>query len=129
MKKKILLIDDDQDIVRGTKMRLSGAGYEIEAAYDGVAGVAAVANNPPDVIVLDVRMPRKDGMEVLCELKLDDKSRSIPVIMVSASVGDQQSALEGGASFFLKKPYQGTNLVATIGVALEAMHSETTEKS
>ena len=99
MSRKILIIDDDHDVVRGTSLRLRSAGYEIAAAYDGEEGVAAAKELTPDAIVLDVRMPRLDGLGALDRLRRCDDTKHIPVVMVSASLVDRHAALDSGALF------------------------------
>lgn len=118
MKNRILLVDDDHDIVTGTSIRLSAAGYETSAAYDGDAGIAAAIQTHPDAIVLDIRMPIKTGLETLDELKQNAITKSIPVVMLSASLGDETTSLDHGAKFFLKKPYRGCDLVQAVGAAV-----------
>jgi DNA-binding response OmpR family regulator len=104
MRKRVLIVDDDQDIVQATCVRLDRAGYEAVFALDGDEAIRSVAEHPPDAIVLDVRMPVKDGLTTLAELKRGSDTQHIPVIMLSASIVDQHAALESGARFFLRKP-------------------------
>ncbi len=121
---KILLVDDDREIVRGASLRLQAAGYGTVSAGDGLDGVVVAVDQRPDAIVLDVRMPRMDGLSALRELKRRDATKDIPVVMLSASLVDQKQALEGGARFFVRKPYQGQELVAAIQEAMaEAIKS------
>ena len=89
------------------------------AAADGEEGVQRAVADRPDAIVLDVRMPKKDGMTALAELQEQDETRHIPVVMLSASVVDQQRALEAGARFFLTKPYQGRDLLSAVSAAID----------
>ena len=117
--RRILLVDDDENLLRAAHLRLSHAGFETEFAMDGRAGVEQVQRHKPDAIVLDVKMPRTDGLTALAELQSDADTMSIPVVMVSASVRDQQRALEAGARYFLSKPYDGKVLLATIEKVLE----------
>jgi CheY-like chemotaxis protein len=112
--KRILLVDDEQDVLLAESLWLAKAGYETQRALDGEQAVAAAIREPPDAIVLDVRMPRKDGLQVMAELRQREDTRRIPVVMLSASLRDQQRALDAGATFFLPKPYVGKHLVAAI---------------
>jgi DNA-binding response OmpR family regulator len=114
---KVLVIDDDHDVVLGVGLRLRAAGYETLTAFDGEQGVAAAKESRPDVIVLDVRMPRLDGLGTLRELRNCQDTQEIPVVMVSASLVDQNAALDSGARFFLAKPYQPKTLLAAIEAA------------
>lgn len=118
LSKRILLVDDDTDVLYGAKLWLSAAGYQTSTASDGEQAISTAVQDRPDGIVLDVRMPRKDGLAALAELKQREETKRIPVVMLSASQIDQQRALDAGARFFLTKPYAGKNLVAAVGAAL-----------
>jgi CheY-like chemotaxis protein len=74
--------------------------------------------NRPDLILLDVRMPGKDGLATLSDLKHRSDTCSIPVVMVSASVIDQEAALNAGARFFIRKPYSGATLMQAVRAAI-----------
>ncbi len=99
------------------ELRLKSAGYHTSVASDGDEGVRKAIEDKPDAIVMDVRMPKKDGMAALIELKEMEQTKCIPVVMLSASIVDQQRALDAGARFFLTKPYQGQDLVASVSAA------------
>jgi CheY-like chemotaxis protein len=114
----VLIVDDDHDIVRGAVLRLHAAGYETRTAYDGQQALQLAEDEHPDGIVLDVRMPRVDGLKVLAQLHQQDCTRDIPVVMLSASLSDRQRALDAGARFFLQKPYTGATLVEALDAAL-----------
>ena len=114
----VLMVDDDREIVRGACLRLQAAGYCMLTAGDAEAGIAAATANHPDVILLDVRLPRRDGLSALSELKRRSETKHIPVVVLSASVVDQQAALDAGARFFLRKPYRGDLLVQAVRTAL-----------
>lgn len=115
----VLMIDDDREIALGAMLRLQFAGYRALAAYDGESGVALAVEDHPDVILLDVRMPRKDSLTVLRELKQRSDTKDIPVVMVSASILDERAALDVGARFFLTKPYCGSTLLQAVTASLE----------
>jgi CheY-like chemotaxis protein len=114
----VLMVDDDEEIVCGACMRLRAAGYRTLTAGDGEAAVAAAVANHPDAILLDVRLPRRNGLSVLSELRRRPETTRIPVVMLSASVVDQQAALDAGARFFVRKPYCGDMLVQAVRTAL-----------
>ena len=118
LKQRVLFVDDEEEIRLSAGMWLSAAGYETSYARDGVEGISVAGESKPDAIVLDIRMPRKDGMTVLTELQQRADTRHIPVVMLSASLVDQQRALESGARFFLSKPYSRTKLVAAVSAAI-----------
>jgi CheY-like chemotaxis protein len=117
-KATVLMVDDDGEIVRAACLRLQAAGYRMLTVGDAEAGIAAAIANQPDVILLDVRLPRRDGLSALSDLKRRPETKHIPVVMLSASVVDQQAALDTGARFFLRKPYRGDMLVQAVRTAL-----------
>ncbi|MBI3469449.1 MAG: response regulator [Planctomycetes bacterium] len=116
--KQVLVVDDDQDIVRGTDLRLRAAGYSTLCAHTGERGLSLAAREHPDAIVLDVRMPGMDGLTVLSRLREREDTRRIPVVMLSASLRDQQKGLDAGARVFLTKPYRGRTLVEAVEMAI-----------
>ena len=118
--KTILFVDDEPELIHGATMWFRAAGYDMLQAGDGEQGVNTALEQHPDAIVLDVRMPRKDGLTALLELKERDETRDIPVVMLSASIVDQQAALDAGARFFISKPYNGKELVDAVNVAMSA---------
>lgn len=112
--RRVLIVDDNANLIRAAQLRLEHAGYETAEAADGDEGLKKAREGGFDAIVLDVRMPEKDGLAALSELRADPALNGIPVVVVSASVGDQQEALDAGACCFLKKPYDGKRLLATV---------------
>lgn len=82
--KYVLVVDDDLDLVEAIATNLGARGYEVGKAYDGVEGLESIKSRRPDLIVLDVMMPRKDGYEVCEQLKNDSEYRDIPVILLTA---------------------------------------------
>ena len=116
MAKTILLVDDDQGIVRLLEMNLVRAGYEVLKAYDGVKALEIVRETPPDLMFLDVNMPRMDGTEVLRTIKSDPELQAIPVIMLTANreQSDLDQALCDGAEYFVAKPIDPGDLMGMI---------------
>ncbi len=111
---RVLVIDDDADIREGVSRWLKAGGYEALAESGGQAGIETARENPPDAILLDVLMPEKSGLETLAELRANEQTRGIPVLMLSASLRDEQRALEAGARFFVNKPYEGKALLSAV---------------
>jgi len=114
----ILVVDDDADIREGVCRWLGAAGFSTRTADDGSSGIESVARHAPQAIVLDMMMPRKDGIETLSELRSNGSSADIPVVMLSASLRDEQRALDAGARFFIQKPFDGQKLVVAVRHAL-----------
>ncbi|MGD8454701.1 MAG: response regulator [Phycisphaerae bacterium] len=119
-KRRVLLVDDDREIVRGVGIRLRAAGYEVYTAFDGQAGLQAAQEHLPDAIVLDVRMPVMDGLTMLGKLRACPQTQAIPVVILSASAVAQgkSHALEQGARFFLEKPYDPKSLIEAVESAI-----------
>lgn len=112
--KRVLVIDDDRNIVRAVSKRLQAAGFAVETARDGAAGLKAATETFPNAIVLDLRIPKIDGLTLLGRLKDQLHTRSIPAIVLSASASDEARALKGGAEFFLTKPYDPNLLLKSL---------------
>jgi DNA-binding response OmpR family regulator len=103
--KKILFVEDEPNLQKAIGELLKQEGFQIFEAFDGVQGLEIAAKEKPDLILLDLILPKKDGFEVLKELKADDKLKSIPVIILSnlEGTGDVEKALELGATTYLIK--------------------------
>ena len=116
MPKKILVTDDERHIVRLVQVTLERAGYEVAIAYDGRECLKKVAEVKPDLIVLDVMMPHMDGFEVLQNLKANQESESIPVIMLTAKAQDQDvfRGWQQGVEWYQTKPFNPMELVSVI---------------
>ncbi len=107
MKKKILLVDDEPEIQLIISARLSAAGYEVIIAKDGQEGLDMARAESPDVILLDLMIPKIDGFKVCRMLKFDKAFENIPVIIFSArgSDADKKLAEQVGANAYLVKPF------------------------
>jgi two-component system OmpR family response regulator len=114
---KILLVDDDSDLVEGLRWYLEAAGYEVAVAGDGKAALAQFRAQQPDVIILDIMMPELDGVQV-CEAIRRESNAFI--MMLSAREGeiDRVRALEKGADDYVTKPFYASELVARIKALL-----------
>jgi DNA-binding response OmpR family regulator len=102
---KVLVIEDDRYLGAAYSAKLTKAGFDFRIAVDGAEAMGVLAGFMPDIILLDVVMPRKDGFTVLAELKKDDQYKQIPVMIVSnlEQLGDRNHALELGAIDFITK--------------------------
>ena len=117
-RENVLIVDDDQEITLGARLRLEAAGYAVLVAADGAEGVALAMETTPDLIVMDIQMPGVDGLTALTQLQSNPDTRQIPVVVLSASLRTQRAALDSGARFFLKKPYHGQQLIGAVGKAI-----------
>lgn len=114
MKKTILLVDDTATVLMFEKMLLMNSGYIIREAKNGQQALDAVAESPPDLILLDIMMPDIDGIEVCRRLKSDPATTSIPIIMVTTK-GEQEMierAFAAGCNDFTTKPLDKAELEA-----------------
>ncbi|HBF42790.1 MAG TPA: response regulator [Desulfobacteraceae bacterium] len=82
--KYILVVDDDPDLVETVAMMLESKGFEVGRAYDGVEGEESIKERRPDLVILDIMMPRKDGYVLCAELKASEETRDIPVVLLTA---------------------------------------------
>ncbi|MET2010515.1 response regulator [Microbacterium chocolatum] len=110
---KILVADDDPQLVRALRITLSAHGYDVVAAADGAAAVTLAAQAHPDIVLLDLGMPRLDGVEVIHALR---GWTSAPIIVVSGRTGsaDKVEALDAGADDYVTKPFQIDELLARL---------------
>jgi len=117
MSTKILTIDDDRNICEAIKLYLENEGYDVATANDGVAGVNTFKSYDPDLVLLDIMMPQKDGWQVCREIR---EISSKPIIMLSAKgeVIDRVVGLELGADDYMEKPFDMKELLARIRVVL-----------
>ena len=83
-KKYILVVDDDPDLVETVAMMLESRGFEVGRAYDGIEGEESIKERRPDLIILDIMMPRKDGYVLCAELKANEETADIPVVLLTA---------------------------------------------
>ncbi|NWF92214.1 MAG: response regulator [Syntrophaceae bacterium] len=126
-KKKILVIDDMPNVVTMLKARLEASGYEVIAAFDGQQGLAHAYAEKPDLIILDIVMPAGGGYSVYSRLKMSPKTRSVPVIFLTAKdrPEDVARAYKLGAQYYVKKPYKPEMLLETVKKVLEpSVHPE-----
>jgi two-component system KDP operon response regulator KdpE len=114
---RVLVVDDEPQIRRALRAGLRVNGYEVEVEADGEAALDRLALSPPDVVILDLGLPRMDGLEVLDQLR---QWSSVPVIVLSArnDERDKVAALDRGADDYLTKPFGMDELLARIRVAL-----------
>lgn len=122
-KHKILVVDDQKHIVRLVQITLEKAGYEVIPAYDGVEALELVEKDPPDLIVLDVMMPRMDGFEVLQRLQADPRFQRIPVVMLTAKAQDADiwRGWASGVSSYLVKPFNPRELLTFVQRILQSL--------
>ena len=121
MKKRILLVDDEADLVKVVKFRLESKGYEVLSAFDGQEGLAKARKEKPDLIILDLMLPKMEGYKVCRMLKFDEKYKNIPIIMFTARAQDfdKKVGYEVGADEYVTKPFDQEVLLGKIKDLLE----------
>jgi len=117
---KILIVDDDKDVLKALSVRLKGSGYGVVYAADGIAAVSVARNEEPDVIILDIGLPGGDGFTVMERLAGILPIAQIPVIILTARdvSGNEARARTAGAYAFLQKPVDNDVLLETVRKAL-----------
>jgi two-component system alkaline phosphatase synthesis response regulator PhoP len=120
--KKILAVDDSPTISEMIRTILEKVGYEVVSAYDGVEALDKVKSEMPDLIILDVNMPKLDGFRVCRLLKFDRNFRHIPVIMLTARDEEEniKTGIRTGADLYLTKPIEPEKLLEAVGKFLES---------
>ncbi len=124
-KPKVAIVEDDADIAEIVRFALENDGCEVRLARDGVDGLALAVGWNPDLVLLDVAMPRMDGLQALKGIRKDARTRRTPVVMMTArSRGqDVQEALSAGADDYLVKPFELNALIAKVRRRLGAAAS------
>jgi len=114
--KRVLLVEDNEFNRKIVRNLLAKQPYELLEAHDGEAGVAAARRDRPDVIVMDVQLPKLSGLDATRALRAEPETKDIPIIVVTsfALSGDQKKAMDAGASAYLAKPYSPRQLLETI---------------
>ncbi len=124
---KITLIDDDENITTSVSLALESHGHEVKAFHDGVSGLQALESEPPDVAILDVKMPRMDGMEVLRRLR---QTSDIPVIMLTSKDEeiDEILGFNLGADDYMHKPFSQRLLIERVKAVLRRARADNGEE-
>ncbi len=126
MTQRILVAEDEPHIRHVLKIQLEGAGYEVVAVEDGIKALEEVTRQVPDLILLDIMMPKMDGFEVCRRLKADFNTSNVPIIMLTAksTENDKVNGLEIGANDYLTKPYSSKELLARVKGLLQWSSTE-----
>jgi len=118
--RRILAVDDDSDILEVLQYILEDSGYEVDTLSDGHYLFDKIKDHEPDLILLDIMLGNMDGRELCKDVKTKRETHDIPVILVSASHNVSSSTQEGAPDAFLEKPFDISELLATIKVNLPA---------
>lgn len=117
MSPRVLVVDDDPQVLRLMRVNLELEGYDVVSAPDGDEALEAVLNDRPDVVVCDVMMPGMDGLTVLRNLRSNPRTSKIPFVVVSAKAqrSDVKAALDMGADRYITKPFDPQELLDAVG--------------
>jgi chemosensory pili system protein ChpA (sensor histidine kinase/response regulator) len=116
-----MVVDDSITVRRVTERLLERNGMRVVTAKDGVDAIALLQEHMPDIMLLDIEMPRMDGYEVATHVRNDPRLKHIPIVMITSRVGQKHRAraIETGVDDYLGKPYQEHQLLAAIGALVE----------
>ena len=116
IKKKILVVEDEETLLELESILLTVKGYEVEGVMDGQAALEAVAVMKPDLVLLDIMLPKIDGFEVCRRVKANEGTQHIPVILLTGKKDKEAFAMgeEAGADWFLTKPFKSAMLIESI---------------
>jgi phosphate regulon transcriptional regulator PhoB len=118
--KRILIIEDDRDIVELVRYNLANEGFQVTSAGDGSTGLAQVKKTPPDLLLLDLMLPKLSGLEICKEIRRDASLNRLPILMLTArgEEADRVVGLEMGADDYVTKPFSPRELVARVKALL-----------
>jgi len=116
MKTRILLVEDNPGTIEVVREELQLLGYEVIVAENGLAAVEVATAQLPDLIIMDIRMPKMDGLQAASRIRQDPRTRSIPILAATARAmpGDKEKCLESGCDGYLAKPFTHRELDAAI---------------
>ena len=116
MKKRVLIIEDDHDIVEVVKTTLETEGYDVAAEHNGHDGLENIRDHRPDLLLLDLTLPKQSGLEICKQIRRDERLNHLPIIMLTAraEVSDLVLGLEVGADDYVTKPFDNKELLARI---------------
>lgn len=120
MKKKVLLVDDSQTVLMMEKMILAKGSFDIVTARDGMEAVTKAKAERPDVILLDVMMPKMDGLAACAALRAQEETSHVPIIMVTTRGEEEniETAFRNGCTDYITKPINGLELLTKLGNVL-----------
>ena len=116
MAKRVLLAEDEPNIVESLTFILERSGFEVATTTNGRQALEVAQSDTPDILILDVMLPELDGYEVLRRLRADTRTKTLPVLMVTAKGQreDRETAMKCGADMFITKPFVNSELIAAV---------------
>jgi len=118
--KRILIIEDDRDIVELVRYNLANEGFQVNGANDGATGLSTLKKSPPDLLLLDLMLPKLSGLDICREIRKDDSLNRLPILMLTArgDEADRVVGLEMGADDYVTKPFSPRELIARVKALL-----------
>jgi len=115
-KKKILVVEDEESLLKLESILLTSKGYEVQGVTNGQAALDAIAEEKPDLVLLDIMLPEMDGFEVCRRIKENPQTKDLPVVMLTAkkSREDMARGQQVGADWYITKPFKSVNVIETI---------------
>ena len=115
-KTRILVVEDEESLLKLETILLTTKGYDVTGVADGMAALQVMESNPPDLVILDIMLPEIDGFEVCTRIKANPKTSSIPVVMLTAKKNSQDftRGLQVGAEAYITKPFKSARVVEVI---------------
>src|ERR1700751_1349897 len=118
--KRILIIEDDRDIVELVRYNLANEGFQVSSAHDGATGLNTLKKTPPDLLLLDLMLPKLSGLDICREVRKDESLNRLPILMLTArgEEADRVVGLEMGADDYVTKPFSPRELIARVKALL-----------
>ena len=115
-KQRILIVEDEESLLKLESILLTSKGYQVQGVASGAAALEAIAEDPPDLVLLDIMLPEIDGFEVCQRIKQNEMTKHIPVIMLTAkkSREDMSRGEKVGADWYITKPFKSAMVIETI---------------
>lgn len=115
-KKKILIIDDDHNICQLLDLRLKRCGFDTDVTFDGKSGLDKILSNPPDLVILDLKLPALPGEEICRRVRKNETTQKLPIIMLTGKSDDVNKVIGRviGADLYLTKPFKAEDLLSGI---------------
>jgi DNA-binding response OmpR family regulator len=129
MKQRVLLCDDEVHILRAAQYKLTAAGYEVECAYNGLEGWAAIERQRPDLLVTDLQMPCMNGVELTRKVRENPETRNLPILMLTAKgyeLEHQNLEAQWGVMAIMTKPFSPRELLRVVQNTLKLCHAAAT---
>ena len=123
MSKKVMIVDDEPNIVLSVEFLMKRAGHEVVTAGDGEEALRVLAETKPDLMILDVMMPNKNGFEVCADVRANPETADLPILMLSAKgrEAEREKGLSLGANAYITKPFSTHELVARVDELLRGV--------